>query len=173
MIIRQITLEDKHDYLSLTHEAYRSVKQLGIQFAAADADITLIEEHLSSNGVYAIQKEGRLISTLSIRYPWGNNPGPFGLPHLGWFATAPEFKQQGLGKALMQWVEEHVLTRVLKAPAVSLGTAQSHPWLIEMYKKQGFEEVAQADLGHGHTTIYLRKTLDPTLFQHWQKRQQA
>lgn len=171
MIIRQITLDDQQQYLELIHKAYQSVEALGIHFAAATADLDFICEHITNNAVYGLQKSGQLVSTLSIRFPWGNNPGPYGLPHLGWFATDPDYKQLGLGNELMQWVEEHILINVLKAPAVTLGTAENHPWLIKMYEKHHFRRIGHANLGHGHTTIYLQKILNEALYQNWQNRQ--
>lgn len=170
MIIRQITLTDKDELLALIHEAYQSVEDLGIHFAAATADLALVERHLVTNLAYGVQKEGKLVSTLSIRYPWGNHPGPYGLPHLGWFATLTDYKQQGLSRQLFEWVEEHILIKQLKLPAVTLGTAKNHPWLIKVYKSYGFKEIGQADLGYGHTTVYLEKVLDSTLYESWQKR---
>ncbi|QIQ21228.1 GNAT family N-acetyltransferase [Zophobihabitans entericus] len=170
MIFRQITQADSELYLNLIHDAYQSVEQMGIHFAAATADLDTIKKHIDSNGVYAVQKSGKVMSTLSIRFPWGNNPGPYGLPHLGWFATDPEHKGEGFGRLLMEWVERSILIEQLKLPAVTLGTAESHPWLIKVYKQHGYREIGQANLGHGHTTIYLEKVLDQGRYEDWQKR---
>ncbi|MGL9736233.1 MAG: hypothetical protein ACR5LF_13455 [Symbiopectobacterium sp.] len=72
-------------------------------------------------------KDGVMVSSFSIRYPWGPEPGPYGWPHLGWFVTHPDYKGQWFGRQMMQWLEETVLIGQLKASAVSLGTAQGHP----------------------------------------------
>ncbi|MDF7671465.1 GNAT family N-acetyltransferase [Orbaceae bacterium ESL0721] len=159
MIIKAINHSDAKPYLALLHRAYKQTSALGIHFAAATANLALIHRHISANAIYAIQKEGKLISTLMIRYPWGDNPGPYGLPHLGWFATDPDYARQGLGGELLMWVEAHILQNILKAPAVTLGTAKNHPWLIKMYERHGFRQIGEADLGLGHKTIYLKKIL--------------
>ncbi|PWC16541.1 GNAT family N-acetyltransferase [Brenneria roseae subsp. roseae] len=169
-VFRQATLEDDEPFLALALAAFEPIRQLGINFSAAHADIEMVRKHISSHGVYVMEKNGVMVSSFSIRYPWGPEPGPYGLPHLGWFATHPDYKKQGLGKQMMTWLEQNILIAQLKAPAVSLGTAQSHPWLIEMYKHYGFREVGQADLGKGHLTIFMEKILDDQLYNQWKKR---
>ncbi|MBL3614833.1 GNAT family N-acetyltransferase, partial [Bacillus sp. RHFS18] len=52
-----------------------------------------------------------------------------------------------------------VLRDKLKAPFVSLGTADKHPWLIGMYERKGYVRAGEKDLGKGHITIYLKKQL--------------
>ena len=68
-------------------------------------------------------------------------------------------------------LEQEILTGQLRAPAVSLGTATNHPWLIEMYQKRGFVPMHQADLGKGHITLYMKKVLDEAAHQRWLTRQ--
>ncbi|MBJ7223078.1 MULTISPECIES: GNAT family N-acetyltransferase [unclassified Brenneria] len=169
-VFRQVTLEDDEAFLALALAAFEPIRQLGINFSAAHADIEMVRNHIASHGVYVMEKEGKMVSSFTIRYPWGPEPGPYGLPHLGWFATHPEHKKQGLGKQMMAWLEQTILIDQLKAPAVSLGTAQNHPWLIEMYKHYGFREVGQTDLGKGHLTIWMEKILDAQLYNQWKKR---
>lgn len=170
IVFRQLTLEDDEAFLSLALAAFEPIRQLGINFAAAHADIPMVRRHISRHGAYVMEKDGVMVSSFSIRYPWGPEPGPYGLPHLGWFATHPDYKGQGFGRQMMQWLENHVLIGQLKAPAVSLGTAQNHPWLIEMYKHYGFREVGQANLGKGHLTIFMEKILDQDGYDQWKNR---
>ena len=169
MLIREITTTDKPAYQALVHNAYQSVLDLGIHFAAATADSNLIETHIKTNLVYGLFIEHDLVCSLSLRLPWGNNPGPYGVPHIGWFATDPAYKKQGLATKLLNWVEKNILLDQLKTPFVTLGTAANHPWLTDFYTKQGFTEIGRADLSDDHTTIYYRKVLNPELFELWQK----
>lgn len=169
-VFRQATLEDDKSFLALALAAFEPIRQLGINFSAAHADIEMVRRHIASHGVYVMEKDGIMVSSFTIRYPWGPEPGPYGLPHLGWFATHPDYKKQGLGRQMMTWLEQNVLIAQLKAPAVSLGTAQSHPWLVEMYKNYGFREIGQANLGKGHLTIYMEKVLDDQRYDQWKKR---
>ncbi|MBN6066206.1 GNAT family N-acetyltransferase [Aggregatibacter actinomycetemcomitans] len=169
MQIREITLADAQQYQQLLHDAYRPVLELGIHFAAATADLALIETHLRSNLAYGIFIQDQLACSVSLRLPWGNNPGPFGVPHIGWFATHPNFKQQGLAVKLLAWLEQHILRQQLKVPFVTLGTAENHPWLAKFYMNHGFVEIGRTNLTDDHTTVYYRKIIDETLFQLYQQ----
>lgn len=168
MHIHRITLSDKLPYQQLLHRAYAPVVKLGIYFAAADANLALIEQHIQTNLVYGVFAQDNPICTISLRLPWGNNPGPYGVPHIGWFATDPDFAHQGLAKKLLTWLEQHILLAQLNLPFVTLGTAENHPWLNRFYQKNGFTEISRVNLTADHTTIYYRKILDPALFQLWQ-----
>lgn len=169
-LFRQATLADEEAYLALALAAYAPTRDLGLKFDAAYADIAMVRRHIQRNGVYVMEMDGRLVSSFSIRYPWGPEPGPFGLPHLGWFATDPAYKRQGLGKQMLAWLEQQVLIEQLKAPAVSLGTAVNHPWLVDVYKHYGFRDVCEADLGKGHITVFMEKILQPDLYAQWIKK---
>ncbi|ATF91063.1 Uncharacterized N-acetyltransferase YtmI [Cedecea neteri] len=158
---RQLTAEDTAIYYPLVHEAYASARELGIKFDAASADAEKMQAHINSHAVYGMFRDGELIASVTLRYPWGPLPGPFGLPHIGWFATAPRLRGQRLGAQLLDWLEQAVLHRELRAPAYSLGTAESHPWLIQLYRSLGFEKVSTKDLGKGHITVYMQKTISP------------
>ncbi len=169
MNIRELTLADAPQYQQLLHTAYRPVLELGIHFAAATADFAAIEQHLRCNLVYGVFFQEQLACSVSLRLPWGNHPGPFGVPHIGWFATDPKFKRQGLAAKLLAWLEQHILREQLKVPFVTLGTAENHPWLAQFYESHGFEEIGRANLTDDHTTVYYRKVLDKTLFQLYQQ----
>ena len=36
-----------------------------------------------------------LLASISLRLPWGLQPGPAGVPHIGWFAVDPELGRKG------------------------------------------------------------------------------
>lgn len=170
MNFRLISCSDIPAYQQLLHRSYQATSQLGIHFAAATVESEEIVHHIDSNAVYIIEKDNKLISTLSIRFPWGNNPGPYGLPHLGWFATDPIYKGQGYGNALWDWVEKEVLINQLKLPAVTLGTAANHPWLANIYRKKGYQQIGQVNLTSDHTTLYFEKILNHKNYSEWKKR---
>lgn len=166
-VFRQVERKDIAQYHQLILDAYGTVREMGIHFAAATADLPMIEEHLAFNAAYVLEEDGDFLSSISIRYPWGNNPGPLQLPHLGWFATNPKYKRQGIGKKTLRLLEEEVLIGQLQLPAVTLGTADSHPWLRTFYESCGFSEIGERDLGKGHLTIYFQKILQPSLYAVW------
>ncbi|WP_034915806.1 MULTISPECIES: GNAT family N-acetyltransferase [Erwinia] len=164
---KRLTVADREEYLILMQAAYAPIRALGIHFDAASADLQKVTQHLEHHAVYAALSDHRLAASVTVRFPWGPLPGPFGLPHIGWFGVHPDFKGQNLGATLLGWLEQEVLLAELRAPAVSLGTAISHPWLRAMYQKLGFEAMHETDLGKGHITLYMKKVLDESLHAQW------
>jgi GNAT superfamily N-acetyltransferase len=163
--IRLAVLEDAPELLTLVLKAYEPIRKLGINFAAATADIELVRQHIINNMCYVMEQNGKLKATIALRMPWGINPGPCGFPHIGWFAVNPDITRKNVGSSLLKWVEESVVRDTLKSPAVTLGTAENHPWLVDMYERRGYRKIGTADLGRGHITVYLRKILIPELFE--------
>lgn len=168
--VRTATSADLDAYAGLVAGAYADIRDLGINFAAANADRAHVEQHLTDNVAYVLEDAGELIATVSVRYPWGPTPGPYGLPHLGWIATAPAHKRRGHSQRLIDHVEREVLREQVHAPAVSLGTAEHHPWLTAMYTRLGYVESGRTDLGRGHITVYLTKVLDAAAYERFQQR---
>ncbi len=158
---RQATLKDAAALLDLTLRAYQPIRDLGINYAAAHADVELVENNISEHMCFVMEEEGRLLSTVTLRMPWGPQPGPTNVPHIWWFATEPDVKQRGIGSQMIGWCEEQMVRDTLKAPAVTLGIADRHPWLGPMYQRRGYQEIGRKDLGRGHVTIFMRKVLRP------------
>ncbi len=94
---RRLTLDDKHDYLTLMLAAYAPIKALGIQFDAATADLVRVTQHLDDHAVFALFDDQRMAASVTLRFPWGAMR-PLGLPHIGWFGTHPDYAGQSLGK---------------------------------------------------------------------------
>lgn len=160
---RQATLEDASALLDLTLRAYQQIRDLGINYAAAHADTELVEYNIRDHMCFVMEDAGRLLSTITLRMPWGPQPGPTNVPHIWWFATDPEVGRRGIGSQMITWCEEHMVRDTLKSPAVTLGIADRHPWLGGMYQRRGYEEIGRKDLGRGHITVFLRKILRPEL----------
>ena len=134
---RQLTVEDAEIYFDVLHRSYQMDRQYPISFSAMDATLEDEKRWLATQPTYGWFEGGKLISAISLRMPWGGHPGPKALPHIGQFITDPDFAHQGYAKKLLHWVEEEVLKKQLKAPAVTLGTADTHPWLKTMYLHLG------------------------------------
>lgn len=156
---RLATLEDAPALLDLTLRAYKPIRELGINFAAATADLALVQKNIRNHMCFVMEEEGKILSTLTLRMPWGPQPGPFGVPHFWWFATDPDLGRKGVGNTLMTWAEEKLVRDTLKSPAVSLGTAKEHPWLGEMYERRGYVPIMSKESGRGHTTVFYKKEL--------------
>ena len=158
---RELTVQDLDAYYEVVHEGYQADKAYPITFDAITAPKEKARRWLEENPTYGLFENDRLVSVLSLRMPWGSHPGPYGVPHLGWVATHPDFKHHGEFKKLFHEVETEILQKELRTPLVTLGTAESHPWLKEMYESVGFVPHETKQLpGKKHKTVYLWKKYD-------------
>lgn len=159
------------EYRALLHAAYAENEKLGVHFAAATVTAEQAAVHLRENLAYGLDDaQGRLIGTVSLRTPWGPNPGRLGLPHVGWLATDPVHAPKGLGAHVLEALIEQVAIAQLHAPALSLGTASDHPWLGAYYQRLGFTYVGTDDLGLGHLTDFYIRPLDHPAYDGWRSR---
>lgn len=61
---------------------------------------------------------------------------------------------------MLAWIETAILRDQLKSPLVTLGTADTHPWLKDMYLSMGFNITKVTQLpGKKHHTIYFEKKI--------------
>lgn len=157
---RQLDEADLDAYYRVLHEGYQTDKEYPISFAAITATKEEERDWLANNPTYGLFVDGTLVSAISLRMPWGPNPGPSGVPHIGQVVTDPQHMHKGYASKLILLVAEDVLKKQLKVPFVTLGTATSHPWLRTMYEKLGFAAFREVQLpGKKHRTVYLRKEL--------------
>ncbi|GGI43708.1 N-acetyltransferase [Paenibacillus marchantiophytorum] len=154
-VYRLATIDDAEEQFQVIHRAYASIRELGITFLAANADIDLIKDNLLNNTNYVLEIDGSIAATLSLK----NLPELTELPFLYWFAVSPAYKNQGIGNRLLAYVEEVIVRDTLLADGVVLATSQNHPWLLTMYQRKGYEAFFQRPLGDSDTLIFLKKKL--------------
>ncbi|MDW8569948.1 GNAT family N-acetyltransferase [Staphylococcus shinii] len=164
-IIRRATIDDVEEIVALMHEAYAPIRKLGINFASAYPTVEKVRNNIFQNLCFVYESDQKLISTLSLRMPWSNNPGPYYFPHIWWLATHPDYKGLGIGAKMLQYIETEIVQNDLHSPAVTLGTADNHPWLMKMYERKGYKKFGSRNLGKGHVTQYFIKVLQPYLFK--------
>lgn len=158
-IVRSPDEKDIIKFQRFLTAAYAEDLKYGIRFQAAFATTEDIKKHLAANPCYILELDGEIITSCSLRMPWGPNPGPDIFPHLGWVSTHPQYKRQGFSSRMLDWVEQEILIKQFKAPAVTLGTANEHPWLITMYEKRGYVAYEKRRLHEDHITVYMKKVL--------------
>lgn len=157
---RQLTPADGDCWYEVLHAGYQSLAGLPISFDAINAPKEEALKWLKQNPTYGILEENRMVAVASLRMPWGPLPGPEKYPHYGFIAVHPDFQGQGYAKKLLAAIEEQVLIALLRTPAVTLGTAQEHPWLVSMYRSMGFVPLRTVQLeGKRHHTVFMKKDL--------------
>ncbi|TRZ40642.1 GNAT family N-acetyltransferase [Niallia circulans] len=163
-IFRIATKEDAPAFLELLSSAFKSVGELGINWPSTRATLEMVTENIVNSTAVVLERDGRLISTLTIRFPWESTAPVSGYPFVWWFATAPDLSGQGIGNKLLEYVENTLLRDTFKAPAFTLGTSgKKHPWLLDMYKRKGYKEYFQHE-NDGDIGILMYKVLIPERF---------
>lgn len=164
-IFRLAEVEDAPAFLQLLRDAFEPIRDLGIDWPSANATLELVTENITRSSAFVLERDGEIISTITIRFPWESNNPPSKYPFVWWFATKPELKGQGVGNKLLTYVEERVLRDTLKAPALTLGTsAKKHPWLLAMYERRGYEVYFEHESPDGDVGVMMRKVLIPERF---------
>jgi GNAT superfamily N-acetyltransferase len=164
-VYRLATPEDAERLLHVIYEAYETIRELELHWPAANADLALIQDNIAMNECYVLELDGEIVATLTLSKEklnrWNTD-----LPFLKWFAVDPKYQGIGIGTKLLTWVEEAVIRDKLGAPAVTLATAEKHPWLLPMYERKGYVRIESVDRGNGDGTMHLlRKIVNPALYE--------
>lgn len=163
-IYRLALQEDAERLQYVTYEAYETIRQLELRWPAAQADVALIQENIKNNDCYVLEVDSVIQATVSHLK---NRALNFitDLPFVMWFAVDPAAQGKGYGKKLLNWVEQTIIRDKVGAPAVTLATAEKHPYLLSMYERWGYERIHAFDHGTGDGTMHLlRKVVNPELF---------
>ncbi len=159
-VVRPTRVSDAEAYRDLIRASFRADPESRRWFVAAEADLDTVLAHIAGNLSFVLDDGGRLLASCSARMPWSPNPAPFAFPHLSWITSHPDQQGRGLGRLITDAVVAH-LDAALKAPAVSLGTAREHAFLVAHYARLGWRPFEDRDLGLGHITRYFIRVLDP------------
>lgn len=166
-VYRLAELKDAERLLDITYRAYETIRELGLHWPAATADLALIKDNIAKNECYVLEIDGSVEATITLSR--GEEIKALTeLPFVKWFAVNPDARGKRYGGKLLDWVEENVILGKLGAAAVTLATAEKHPWLVPMYERRGYERILELDPQNGDGIMYLmRKKLigQPTTIQ--------
>ncbi|EWC66382.1 hypothetical protein W893_05745, partial [Staphylococcus aureus subsp. aureus ST 1413] len=73
-----------------------------------------VKENIDKNTTFVMTIDDEIISTITVRYPWGSVKSISGYPFVWWFATNPEYEGKGYGSQLLTYVEEAVFARYVE-----------------------------------------------------------
>lgn len=164
-IFRIATKEDAPAFLELMNTAFKPLADMGIDWPSTRATLEMVTENIEKSTAVVLERDGRLISTITIRFPWESTTPVSGYPFVWWFATAPDLSGQGVGNKLMEYVENELLINTFKVPAYVLGTSgRKHPWLLDMYKRKGYIDYFSHENDNGDLGVLMYKVLIPERF---------
>ena len=104
--IRIANMEDAEELHQLMYDAFTPLRELGIDWPSVNADLEMVKNNLENNTTFVMVKGNEIISTITVRYPWGSVRSISGYPLYGGFATKPSYDGQGYGSQLLRYVEE-------------------------------------------------------------------
>jgi len=163
--VRLAELRDAERVREVIYEAYALIRELNLHWPAAHADVALVRDNIAENDCYVIEADGIIAGTITLSRK-GEARQFTDLPFLKWFAVHPDYQGFGIGGRLLDYVEREIVLGRHGAPAVTLATAEKHPWLLPMYERRGYERYIAFDPGNGDGTMHLlRKILDPERFK--------
>ena len=145
--IRLATADDTLAVTMIAHDAYaRYVPRIGRQPAPMTADHALLIER---GEVWVAVAHGSVIGFAVIRPVTG-------ALHLESVAVSPDQQGEGVGRALLEYVEQRA--RALQLPAVELYTNALMSENLVLYPRLGYVEIERRR-EHGFDRVYFRKPL--------------
>lgn len=170
-VYRLATLKDAERLLYVTYEAYVTIRELELHWPAAHADLPLIQNNIISNECYVLEIDGTITSTVTLS-KGDEVKAVTDFPFIKWFAVDPAFQGKGYGDKLLTWVEQTIIGEKVGAAAVTLATAEKHPWLLAMYERKGYQTIQVFDFDNGDGPMHiLRKVVNTELFEAYTKEQ--
>lgn len=155
-VFRLADPKDAQKLQDIIFRAYQLIRELGLHWPAATADVAVVEDNIVSNDCYVLEYAGDIVATVTLSRQ-DEVKQLTEHPFLKWFALDPDFKGRGLGSKLLSWVEEHVIRGKLGASAVTLATAEKHPFLVQMYERRGYERILEIMPHPDDGILYLMK----------------
>lgn len=111
------------------------------------------QSHSSSTNTYAVIVEGEPVGIISVRYPWLLGP------YLGFLGIIPQAQGKGLGKVLMNWLEE--TAKEHSARNIFICVSDYNADAQAFYQSCGYVKVADLDglIVDEYAEFLLRKRL--------------
>lgn len=150
--IRLLEPEDSLAHLTgLLHRAYKQHMERGIQALAAFQPEEVTRRRISDGECYVALYLGRIVGTIMFKtpeqtarawpgVPWFDRPEG-GVASFSQFAVEPEHQGKGIGMELLRRVEERAAA--ISAEELALSTPEPADWLVSMYRRHGYREVAR------------------------------
>jgi predicted N-acetyltransferase YhbS len=148
VLIRPLAADDCVDEItSLLHRAYKKNADMDIHFVASHQSREVTRERLGNGSSFIAELEGKIVGTITLTFPIDVPHAEYHtdklLASFGQFAVEPGLQGSGIGRKLIETVEEEA--KRLGAGEICLDTAQPAAHLISYYERFGYEIRAEAD----------------------------
>lgn len=137
--IRWAKSDDAPLIRAIVNQAYRELADLGLNYTATYQDEAETLRRMANSRVLVIEDEGRAIGTILMREE--NKIDQRRAAYLGQFGFLPEYKGRGLGRQVMDFMEQLALREGYEC--VQLDTAKPAAHLVSMYLRRGYRIVGE------------------------------
>lgn len=155
-------VEDTLQITRMLHEAYAPLARLGFRYLATHQEDAITRQRLLQGWSFLAVSGDEIVGTITLRRAdpqslchWYQSPEVF---IFGQFAVAPRMQSRGIGKRLLEHVENHA--RSEGATELALDTAQGARHLIQWYQRLGYRNVGSVSWPEtNYTSLILSKML--------------
>jgi GNAT superfamily N-acetyltransferase len=147
---------------ALLHAAYAPLAAMGLRFLATHQDDSVTLQRLSGGWSFLAYFADEIVGTISLYRPnaaddcaWYRQPDVYSF---GQFAVLPGYQGRGIGRSLLEFVEDRAALE--GARELALDTAERATHLVRWYQGLGYRQV---DLVSWHDTNYRSVVLSKSL----------
>lgn len=144
-IIREFNVEKDSvaELTGLLHRAYKRLADMGLNFIATFQDEEYTRNYLKKRLCYILTDNNKIIGTVFYYTKmWSDAPDIFKQDDVvlfGKFAVEPDLQQNGIGSALLDFIENHAVINGMKR--IVLDTSEKAGHLISYYEKRGYKYI--------------------------------
>jgi GNAT superfamily N-acetyltransferase len=146
----------------LLHRAYARLADMGLRYMATHQSDAVTLERIGQGECFVAEADGVICGTIIFKTseetkgcPWYNTEG---VASLGQFAVEPSLQANGLGRRLMDLVEQRALAS--GAREIALDTAEPATHLVGWYTKLGYRFIEHAQWSHtNYRSVIMSKAL--------------
>ena len=139
--------DSAEDLTDLLHAAYASLADMGLRYLATHQSVEITRDRIKHGTCLVAQNGNVLIGTVTYYAPGYSRGTPFleseGVAHVGQLGVLPQWRNSGVGTALMARAES--LARADSAKELALDTAESAEHLICWYARLGYRFIEYVD----------------------------
>lgn len=122
----------------LVNAAYRELSEMGMNYTGTYQDEDGTRSRMRGRDVYLAYHGDRLVATISTDLREQNGQPTL---YISQFAVQPDLKRHGIGRFLMDYVEEMARQRGINRLGLDTATRAHH--LVRFYTSRGFRVVSE------------------------------
>ncbi len=106
-MIRLASEQDAEKLQQLMHEAFTPLRELGIDWPSVNANLDAVKENIDKNTTFVMTIDDEIISTITVRYPWGSVKSISGYPLSGGLRQILSMKGKAMVANYLLMLKKH------------------------------------------------------------------